>query len=224
VRSSAPQSYVICGLLLTFCAIGNSIYFFGRSHEHNILNISIVLMFLCFFMLDLISRVLQKDYPEPDKFTLLRHHTSTCVAVAIVLVVIVYYADNVSEKRSIQISQLSKGQTIFPLEVQEKDFAPLVSRIRAVTGNSSKVYFVGGPDFEFYYYGGYSPIGYCNPFSTWIFTKELTRFLQGLLDSGYYLVCDNTMKYLLTSLNFTNANSIDSTVVITKLPHQAPRR
>lgn len=91
------------------------------------------------------------------------------------------------------------------------------------TGSSSKVYFVGGPDFEFYYFGGYSPVGYCNLFSTWIFTKDLTRFLQGLLDNGYYLFYDSTMKYLLPSLQFNNTDNIGSRAVITKQPLQVPQ-
>lgn len=223
LRSLVSYRYFICGLLLTFCAIGNSIYFFGRSHEHNILNISIVLMFLFFFMLDLISRFLQKDSSDNRFFSMLQRHVDVCIATVIVLAVIAYYAGTISAKGSQQIARISKGQMIFPLDVNEKDFRPFLSRVRRVTGDSSKVYFVGGPDFEFYYYGGYAPVGYCNPFSTWIFTKELTRFLQGLLDSGYYLVCDGTMKHLLPRLQFSNATAIGTQVVITKLPGQVPR-
>lgn len=222
LRNSVPPAYLICGFLLTYCAIGNSIYFFGRSHEHNILNISIVLLFLCFFLLDLVSRLLHEDSADNGSFSVLRRNVSICAALVIVLASIISYSDVISEKGSLQLAQISKGRTIFPLGYSRQAYTDVFNRIRLLTNNSSRVYFVGGPDFDFYYYGGYAPVGYCNPFPTWIFNKDLTRFLQGLLDNGYYLVCNNTMKYLLTNLQYNDVNSIGSSVVVSKLPRRGP--
>ena len=181
-------------------------------------------MFLCFFMLDLISRSLQRGASKPGLPSLLYRHGSVCAAVVIVLGIIVFYSDTITEKGSLQVSQLYKGEPIMPLEVHGKDFSPILNRLRAVTGNSSKVYFAGGPDFEYYYYGGYTPVGYCNPFTTWIFTRDLLRFMQGLLDNGYYLVCDSTMKYLLPSLQFNSGYDIGLMVVVTKMPLQVSQQ
>ena len=216
LRSIVSSTYLTSGLLLTYCAIGNSIYFFGRSHEHNILNISIVLMFLCFFLLDLISRLVHEHSAHKGSFSILRRHGSLCAAIVIVLGVIVYYSDNITEKSALQITQISKGQTIFPLEYDPKPYTAFLNQTRAFTNNSKKVYFVGGQDFEFYYYGGYTPVGYCNPFLTWFFTQDLTRFLQGLLDNGYYLVCSKNMKFLLANLSYNSANNLDQSVVVSK--------
>lgn len=60
LRNFVSPNYLASGFLLTYCVIGNSIYFFGRSHEQAILNMSIVLLFVFFFLLDLISRLLRK--------------------------------------------------------------------------------------------------------------------------------------------------------------------
>lgn len=223
LRSIVSSTYLTSGLLLTYCAIGNSIYFFGRSHEHNILNISIVLMFLCFFLLDLISRFLREEPAENGAFSILRRHGSVCTALLIVLAVIMYYSDTIAEKGAIQIARISQGQTIFPLEYDPKPYTTFLNQTRAFTNNSSKVYFVGGQDFELYYYGGYTPVGYCNPFTTWIFNKDLTRYLQGLLNNGYYLICSSSMKYLLANLQYDSAVDIGSSIVVSKLLQQGPK-
>ena len=65
------------------------------------------------------------------------------------------------------------------------------SNIKEITNNSAKVYFLGNNDFILTYYGGYQPIGYFNPYASWVFKKDLFLFLQKLLNDGYYLVCDN---------------------------------
>ena len=54
-RKSLSPQYFHSGLLVIFLAIGNSMYFFGRSHEHNILNISGVLIFASFLLFLLIA-------------------------------------------------------------------------------------------------------------------------------------------------------------------------
>ena len=91
-----------------------------------------------------------------------------------------------------------------------------MAKIREITGNSRKVFFVDKDDFAFYYYGGYAPVGYCNPFMTWIFTKDLTRYMQKLLDNGYYLVCSPDLKYLLTNLGYEFKTIVGETVVVAK--------
>ena len=220
LRNRVSSTYLVSGFLLTYCAIGNSIYFFGRSHEHNILNISIVLLLLCFFMLDLISQSLNEGLVSKGSVSLYRRYATLCAASVILVAIMVYYSDNIEEKTTIQIAQGAKGQMIFPLEPDQSVYPVFLNRVKALTNNSSKVYFVGGPDFEFYYYGGYAPVGYCNPFTTWIFTKDLNRFLQGLLDDGYYLVCSAKMKFMLSNLHYNDATELGHTVVVAKLPQR----
>jgi hypothetical protein len=91
-----------------------------------------------------------------------------------------------------------------------------MAKIREVTGNSSKLYFVRKDDFTFYYYGGYLPVGYCNPFWTWIFTKNLTRYMQKLLDNGYYLVCSQEFTHLLADLHYNFHTLVGENIVVAK--------
>lgn len=222
LRKKAPSPYVTTGFLLTYCAIGNSIYFFGRSHEHNILNIAIVLLFLFFFMLDLIALFLGDDTGNQSEPSFLQKHGVVGVAVALIVVIIVSYSGNILKKGRVQTSNIKNADFIYPAELPE-NFKGYMAKIRAVTGNSSKVYFVDENDFIFYYYGGYAPVGFCNPFYSWIFTKDLNRFLQGLLDNGYYLVCSPSKKFLLANLRYNFDTVVGETVVVAKLNKQAPK-
>lgn len=218
LRKKVPAAYLTTGILLTFCAIGNSIYFFGRSHEHNILNISIVLLFLFFFMLDLIARLHSEHTSSSSTPSFLRKHGVIVVAAVLIIVIIVSYSSNIANKGRIQFLNAKNSKGIYPLELG-KDFYDYVAKIKKSTNNSNKVYFIHHADFIFYYFGGYTPVGYCNPFETWIFTKDLNRFLQGLLDNGYYLVCGPEMKYLLTGLRYNFDTVVnESTVVAKRVP------
>lgn len=221
-RQLLSPAYLATGLMLTYCAIGNSIYFFGRSHEHNILNIAIVLLFLLFFLLDLISRFLDENAENGVPMQLTRSNGIIVVAAVILSVMVVFYTGNILDKTGIQFINARKGQLIYPHDFTENPLLCDVNSIRNVT-HSSRVYFVSGFDFDCYYYGGYTPIGYCNPFKTWIFSAELNRFLQGLLDNGYYLVCSGDMKYLLADLHYNYYVPIGNTVVVAKQHSQPPK-
>jgi len=225
MRKIVPSNYLNTGFFLVFCAIGNSIYFFGRSHEHNILNIAIVLLFLFFLLLDLISRSLDMADGSHSLPLFVRRYGVDCVAVALIAVIIVSYSENIFFRKSLeQISNARNVKFNYPPMLPEnvpEDFQGFINKIRTVTGNSKKVYFIEDVDFFFYYYGGYSPVGYCNPFHTWIFTKDLTRFLQGLLDNGYYLVCSTKLESVLGPLKCNKIATAYDAVIVAKLPSQS---
>lgn len=213
VRKEISPTYLASGILLTYCAIGNSIYFFGRSHEHNILNIAIVLLFLLFFTLDLIALYLHVCSGK----TLLRQHGVICVAITLIALIVVFYSHNIAGKAVTQIQNAENSQLIYPVDFDLSSLRGYIKVIRTVTGNSNRVYFVDRSDFALYYYGGYAPVGYCNPFDTWVFTKDLNRFLQSLLDNDYYLVCSSEMRYILTNLQYDFNTLIGDAVVAAKL-------
>jgi hypothetical protein len=220
IRKSVSSTYMASGLLLAYCAIGNSIYFFGRSHEHNIINISIVLLFVFFLMLDLVTRFLDVTVIRRESPSFLGRYGVNCTAIILIAVIIISYSQNISKKTGIQIRNIGKAQLIYPGASDFHYLKEYFNTIRTVTSGSDKVYFIDRSDFELYYYGGYTPIGYCSPFMTWIFASDLNRFLQGLLDNGYYLVCSGEMKYLLANLQYTNISDLGQSVVVTKFNPQ----
>ena len=215
LRHRVSPAYLVTGFLLTYCAIGNSIYFFGRSHENNILNIAIVLLFLFFFLLDLMSRSLDEENGSGTVSSFLRRNSSLGIGLICIVTIIVSYSHNIFSKAGIQIENAKTGQFIYPVE-QDPNMQGYLNRIRQVTGNSSKVYFIDEYDFTFYYYGGYAPVGYPNPFRTWIFKKDLNRFLQGLLDNGYHLVCNGSLKYILPDLHYSTSTPVGENIVVSK--------
>lgn len=217
MRTLVSPAYLNCGLLLTYCAIGNSIYFFGRSHEHNILNIAIVLLFLLFFMFDLISRFVNDKGNNNSGFCLVRRYGAVWASAVVICVITLSYAQNIEKKVAVQFINSKKVQLIFPsTEFDQKIFAAYLDKIKILTNNSRKVYFIDTADFNLYYYGGYAPVGYCNPFQTWIFKRDVDRFLQGLLDNGYYLVCNADLKHVLYKLSYKNAIELGQNVVVSK--------
>jgi len=218
LRNYVTPAYLAGGFMLTYCAIGNSIYFFGRSHEHNILNIAIVLLFHFFLVLDLTARVLDRDRSDTIPVPVKKYGVSA-IAVVLILVIIVSYSDNIVRKGSIQFQNVESAKITYKSIRVPEAFYGFVGRIREVTHNSSKVYFVDKSDFAFYYYGGFAPVGYCNPFETWIFTKDLTRYLQRLLDDGYYLVCSPDLSWLLVVLKYDTKTLVGETVVVSKVGH-----
>lgn len=220
LRKLVSSPYLASGLLLTYCAIGNSIYFFGRSHEHNIINISIVLLFVFFLMLDLTTRFLNADSGRRELSSFCRRHAVSAVAITFIAVIILSYSQNISHKAGTQIRNIGTTQLIYPSNINAVALQKEIDAIRSVTSNSTKVYFIGGSDFNFYYYGGYTPVGYCNPFLTWIFAADLNRFLQSLLDNGYYLVCRAEMKYLPANLHYTSSTDLGNSLVVTKFAPQ----
>lgn len=182
-RQLLTPKYLTTGLLLLFLAIGNSVYFFGRSHENNIINISATLLFALFLLLDLVGIILNGGTAR-----LAGSHAIQACAALLVLGCGFFYANVIAEKTMVQYRNARAGQTIYPQLPTAEIVRNEMAKVRMVTGNSSKVYFLSFSDFMYYYYGNYAPVGYFNPFQSWVMQKHLTSYLQGLVDNGYFLV------------------------------------
>jgi hypothetical protein len=225
LRKNVTVPYLTTGVLLTYCAIGNSIYFFGRSHEHNIINMSIILLFLFFFLLDLITRYLKENTLASAPFiTFVSRYFVTSLASLFIVAIIISYSGNIMSKTATQITNISEGKLIYPFNyVRDPKFDIYMNQIRALTDYSPKVYFIDNLDFFYYYYGGYDPVGFCSPFISWIFKKDQNRFLQGLIDKGYYLIATKNLNYVLDDLHYGNHVDIGTHVIVSKLIIQTPK-
>ena len=58
---------------------------------------------------------------------------------------------------------------------------------------------------------------------SWIFKKDQNRFLQGLIDKGYYLICNKEFDYVLNDLHYSDLVNIGTHVILSKLPPKAPK-
>lgn len=187
LRRHLPQNYLVSGVFLVYLAIGNSVYFFGRSHENNLINISIIFVFLSFLLVDILQGYLV--LVNANRITLYRKIAATW-SVCLITLISITYGDNIKDKAAVQIDNLSKMQFIFPHHYSKAEMESSIANIKTIIGNSAKVYFISDYDFFYYYYGNYKPIGYYNPFTSWMFVNDMTQFVNKLLDEGYYIVVD----------------------------------
>jgi len=215
LRARVSGSYLATGFCLLYLAIGNSLYFFGRSHENAIIVLSPVYLLLFFLLLDLAGHSLANGSGKPtNPFT----HPKLAIIVSLIFIasVSVWYGDNITYKAATQARNAIKGRLIYPSEVPEQNVLNIIADVKSVTGDNQKVYFVGDYDFLFDYYGGYAPVGYYNPVYSWISRPEFNTFLQALVDQGYYLVVDSGIVDVLSSVRFSNHRNIGGRWVVWK--------
>jgi hypothetical protein len=216
LRTVVPGNYLAAGFLLIYLAIGNSLYFFGRSHENNIINISVILLLLFFLLLDFASRFLGNASGEPAK-PFMNRNLAIIVSLALIASITIWYGDSITDKVTIQARNAGNGQFIYPSSVSKQEILNTLIEVKSVSGGNPKVYFVGDNDFLLDYYGGYAPVGYYNPVYAWISKREFNKFLQGLADQGYYLVVDNGLaKEVLPSVSISSYRYIQGCVVAWK--------
>jgi len=226
-RRRLGSRYESIGLFIILLAIGNSMYFFGRSHENNILNISGILVFLLFLLFDLLCFL----YQEPENVTnkvaakeksiktrlLTKSRLYQAMPFVFILFMVYFYSDRIYGKLLFQYDNLQESNLYYPLPEVKFD-APAVKQ---ATNNSQKVYFLDyWTDFYFYYYGNYEPQGYFNPCASWIYKKDLVAFMQGLLDKGYYIVYTkhnaNDYAEYVNSLKYNQTNEKNDFVAISR--------
>lgn len=199
LRARVSGNYLAAGFCLVYLVIGNSLYFFGRSHENNIINISAILVLLFFLLTDMVSQSLVDTSDKPAKLFIYRN-LAILVPLAFITSIAVWYGDSITNKAAIQARNVSEWQFIYPSEYSEQDVMSVIAEVKSVTGDNPKVYFVSEYDFLLNYYGGYVPVGYYNPLSSWISRREFNKLLQELVDHGYYLVIDQN--FVTTVLPF----------------------
>lgn len=205
-RKSVSRRYFICGCFLILLATGNSLYFFGRSHENNIINISTIYIFVLFLVIDLIQ--MQLSHSSNVKRDYYRNATmlGSC---SIVLLICIVYANNIGNKTMRQGLNLSSWQFVYPNPFSKSVMDDNIASIRSVTGNSKEVYFISSIDYLYYHHGNYEPVGYYSPFLSWVFNDEMMTFINELIQRDYYIVIDNVdlIREVIPSLRYTNSAS-----------------
>jgi len=222
-RRKLSLQYFSTGLFLIFLAAGNSLYFFGRSHEHNILNISGALVLALFLFLDLLYITpleigfLKEIVNKPIKGFRIKSVIITTLALLFIGTVAYNYSYKISEKTDSKINYLKGNRPLYyPISYKEK-----LKIIQEITNNDSKVYFAMLNDVPFYYYGKYKIQGYYNPYCSWVYKENCMLFLQELLDKGYYIVSDcsnNYFKGVFPNLRYNEIKKNGWVMAIRKKP------
>jgi hypothetical protein len=177
-RVQIGERYFRSGLFLILLAVGNMLYFFGRSHEHNIINVSAALLFVLVMLLDLVFLEDGEPHQSPSWKLL-----ATVLPILLVLAIAFFYSGRIKIKMGTQYRNIVKGQLIYPSPL---DVGPNV--LKPIVGDSPKVYFMTQcEDFYYDYYWNYVPQGHFLPYCSWVYEKDTANFVQGLLDDGYYV-------------------------------------
>lgn len=225
-RKKIGLKYFATGIFILLLAISNSMYFFGRSHENNILNISAILILALFVLFDILFVTAAEPIVKPVVKTKkqakkptpsLKIGMTALLPLLFIFFIGIFYSARISNKFNAKVDNLANNQFVYPLLRTPVD----TGAIKQLTNNSAKVYFLDFyADFYYYYYGGYTPRGYFSPCASWVFKKDLTRFLQALLDDQYFIVYDKNRSRIhleyLQQLKYSKSEAKNSFIAISK--------
>lgn len=193
MREQVCEKYFVIGLFVLFCTIGNCIYYFGRSHDGNLFSISISLVFLLFYVFDLIDRLLFQSNGVSWIMTLLKRGFVPFMAILLTSLVTFTYAGQITAKVSKQFDTVLSGHIHHsdPFAPQQPEIINILQIVKNVTRDSANVQIFdenSEKEFLLYFYGNYKPQGYFHPFTSWIFVDALTTHLQDALNKGDYIL------------------------------------
>jgi hypothetical protein len=225
MRTELPRAYLTTVFFVIYLVIGNSLYFFGRSHESNVLAISGSILFLLFIFIDILVKYFNIELciPKFSRNGVRKKSSYTFVIpflpMIIVLCSVFYYSKNIKDRLRTQFINVRTGNFY-----QAASSRINLDGIKGLTEGSSKVYpMVFANDFHFYYYGNYVPTAYWLPYASWVLKGDQIEYLQSLLNSGYYLVYNvaekdyiDGQKEILSALRFSQSKQLLPYVVIHK--------
>jgi hypothetical protein len=178
-RGTRPPRPAQAAIFAVALVAVNSVYFFGRSHEHNILNLSISFLFCAYLGLDLAWPAGTDD--SPIAWALFHG-----AALAIVVVPAYFYSGRALEKLTAQVALLdSNGPT--PSSGNEKIPDLHCDEIDRVSPDGH-VYVFSGFDYWYYDRCRYVPRAYFQPMFLAAFQQSLIDDVTRLVNDGYKVI------------------------------------
>jgi hypothetical protein len=177
-RASLPERRGQANLFAVALIVASSIYFFGRSHEHNLLNLAVPFLFGAFLTLDLAWQ----DDAQPRALA-----WAFRIAPLLLVAACAYnYSGRVRTRIGAQFETLARtrsqppfpGDTLPPINCPE---------ILALAGDR-RIFFYSKYDFWHYDACGLLPQGRIQPLYLVIQIKDLVAQVNGLLDDGYKMI------------------------------------
>lgn len=199
------------GIFLVVLTVGNSIYFFGRSHENNIINIAAGWLFCLFLLFDLMDAQMRSDAGPKIKKAII-----PAISFMIVLLFAHCYSGRAVDRITLQYSNIREGRLI------EKDPVLNMNVAKRLTMFDTRVIFLSQVDFYFYYRGGYIPEDYYSLIYARVFKKDTVDYLNSRLDEGYYIIIPENeygdFGELVGPLKFKNKKYDSGLIVISNNP------
>ena len=180
-RFFLPGRHFRAVVFLILLAIGNSLYFFGRSHENNIINISSILLLCLFLLFDLVHSEFERSFSwKPARWIL------PLLAVVFIGAISFVYAGKAPERLREQAANFMAHEMCGRDHGVEQLLRSNTTLIKELTRFNPKVTFVSGLEAYYYHESGYvpqSPSG----IPAMLFMKDMVGFLDTQLLEGYYL-------------------------------------
>lgn len=151
---------------VVFVVAAELVYFFGRSHDHNLLNISGVWLFVIFLALDRIR--------------------ARAAAVALTLFLAVAAGPRATLRLEAIASHLRRGVLVDPDPIEA-----IIAREQAWPRRDPRAVTLSMVDAYLNYRLGLRQLGRYTPFEANLFVDETSRWLQGLAASGHRLWSPN---------------------------------
>ncbi len=172
-RRFLPEKRAQAALFAVALAVGNSVYFFGRSHENNLLNISSSLLLTLFLGVDLAGSALERG----RALRLVRAIPWLALAMAAF-----FYSGKIFDRAGRQSAFFAKSTP--PLESPQ----PVVCGEINAFAPDRRVFIFSAYDYWFYERCGYVPQGYIQPFYLQLLSADVIAQMNGLLAKGYKVV------------------------------------
>ena len=198
LRGRISPRYFELGFFLVFFSIGNLVYFFGQSTEMHIYLAGTPLIFLLFFILDLI-RI--KTSVFNSKFKFIFSNIDILLSIFFILIISFLCSDNIIHKLKAQYTYAINSQMHFddPFLAESNKINSILSDIHAITNNSNRIQFftleskgnfTEGTDTEFllYYHSNLISLSFVNPMFAQVLLDPLILHMQNLINNGYYLL------------------------------------
>ena len=166
-------------LLLALLNIGNLLYFFGRSHENNLVNIAVPSVLLFFAFLSHLPKYWMKYFLP-----------------ALFLMVFIYTAPRMRLKLGLKGINLLREHHIIQPTLGDTDMNE-ATRLKILTHNDPKVYIMDlQKEVMLNYFCGYKCLGHFQPTAAWYFEPDRRAFLNNLIDNGYAIVTADSATYV----------------------------
>ena len=210
LRRQLSTRYFSLGIFLITCSIGNSVYFFGRSHEWNLLTISISLLFAFFLFLDLLDRRIS-PVTSPIRMgylLLFDRHLVLVITMAFFLLITWMYVPTINFKLNKQLTTIQGGHIHRPNQFPDEIFKArqIIKEVEPLMIEGREIEFFeldGSLEFYLYFLREQPSSAFFRPSETWLFKSTFRNYVYQQLARENYILLSQKFVQVFPQLSST---------------------